>query len=59
MKQYKFQALVTLYEGGDGNPGTTLGSAPRRMVLRGRNEESGRSQIFTALVNRPCTIAWW
>jgi hypothetical protein len=51
MKQYKFQALVTLYDGSDGDPGPALGSAPRRMVLRGRNEESGRSQIYTALVS--------
>jgi hypothetical protein len=51
MKQYKFQALVTLYDWSDGDPGATLGSAPRRMVLRGRDEESGRSQIYTALVS--------
>ena len=51
MKQYKFQALVTLYDGSDGDPGATLSSAPRRMVLRGRDEESGRSQIYTALVS--------
>jgi len=50
MKRYTFQALVTLH-GGDGDPAATLCSAPRRMVLRGRNEESGRSQIFTALVS--------
>jgi hypothetical protein len=49
MKGYKFQALVTL-DGGD-SPCAQLGSAPRRMVVRGRNEESGRSQIFTALVS--------
>jgi hypothetical protein len=51
MKSYTFQALVTLYGSGDGDPGATLGPAPRRMVLRGRNGESGRSQIFTALVS--------
>lgn len=51
MKQYKFQALVTLYDGSDGDPGAVLDSAPHRMVLRGRNEESGRSQIYTALVS--------
>ena len=32
MKRYTFQALVTLHDGGDGDPGATLGSAPRRMV---------------------------
>lgn len=51
MKRYKFQALVTLYEGSAGGPRPELSSAPRRMVLRGRNDESGRSQVFTALVS--------
>jgi len=48
MKQYTFQALITLYGGG---ADAALGPAPRRMVLRGRNDESGRSQIYTALVS--------
>ena len=48
MKQYKFQALVTLY--GDGDPCAQLGSAPRRIVVRGQ-DEFGRSQMFTALVS--------
>ena len=51
MKRYKFQALVTVRGEGDGSPCIRLGSAPRRMVLRGRNEESGRSQMFTSLVS--------
>jgi hypothetical protein len=51
VKHYKYQALVTLYAGGDRGPDTTLGSAPRRMVLRGRNEETRRKQFFTALVS--------
>ena len=50
MKRYKFQALVTLYPEGD-DPGARLGAAPCRMVLRSHNDESGRSQIFNALVN--------
>jgi hypothetical protein len=50
MKQYKFQALVRLYTDGDGKPLAALGVAPHRMVLRGRNEEDGRSQIYNALV---------
>lgn len=49
MKRYTFQALVTLY--GDGSPRAGLGPSPRRMVLRGRNAESGRSRMFTALVS--------
>lgn len=51
MKQYTFQALVTLYGGSEGDPGATLGPAPRRMVLRGQNTESGRSKMYTALVS--------
>ncbi len=51
VKQYKFQALVTLYEDSDGQPQARLGPAPRRMVLRGRNEESRHSQLYAALVS--------
>lgn len=51
MKRYKFQALATVRGEGDGSPCITLDSAPRRMVLRGRDEESGRSQMFTSLVS--------
>ena len=51
MKRYKYQALVNLYAGSDGDPHAKLGPAPRRMVLRGRNKESGRSQVFTVLVS--------
>ncbi len=49
MKSYKFQALITLYADHAGAP--ELDSAPRRMVLRGRNGETGRSQVYTALVS--------
>lgn len=51
MKNYKFQALVSVRPDDDGNPCATLGSAPRRMVLRGHSDESGRSQVFTVLVS--------
>jgi hypothetical protein len=51
MKRYKFQALVTMRGKGDDWPRVGLGAAPRRMVLRGRNEESGRSQMFSTLVS--------
>jgi hypothetical protein len=51
VKRYKFQALVNMGEDGDGGPRVMLGSVPRRMVLRGRNDESGHSQIFSALVS--------
>ena len=51
VKQYKFQALVTLYADSNGQPQARLGPAPRRMVLRGRNEESRHSQVYTVLVS--------
>lgn len=51
VKRYKFQALVTLRRDGDGDPPARLGTAPRRVVMHGRNEESGRSQIFSTLVS--------
>ena len=51
MKRYKFQALVTLYDDDGGDPCPKLASAPRRMVLRGRNDDSGRSKMFTTLVS--------
>ncbi len=47
MKRYKFQALVTMHGEDDGG----LCAAPCRMVLRGHNDESGRSQLFNALVS--------
>lgn len=50
MKQYKFQALVTLYTDGV-PPCPELDAVPRRMVLRGRSDESGRSQLFSVLVS--------
>lgn len=52
MKQYKFQALLTLYTANGGAPYPELDAAPRRMVLRGRSGESGRSQFFSVLVSR-------
>ena len=51
MKLYKFQALVTLYAAANGGPCPRLGSDPCRMVLLGRNIESGRSEFFTVLVS--------
>jgi hypothetical protein len=51
VKRYKFQALVTLRREGDGDLPVTLGAAPHRMVLLGRNEESGHSQMFNTLVS--------
>ena len=44
--------LVTLCPESDGVPRGELSPSPRRMVLRGRNADSGRCQLFTALVRR-------
>jgi hypothetical protein len=52
MKHYKFQALLTLYTADGVPPCPQLDAAPRRMVLRGRSDESGRSQFFSVLVSR-------
>jgi hypothetical protein len=51
MHQYKFEALMTPYPEGEGNPCANLGPAPRRMVLRGHDEESRRNQLYTVLVS--------
>lgn len=51
MKRYKFQALVTIDRRGDGGQDVLLSSSPRRMVLQGRDEETGHSQMFSALVS--------
>jgi hypothetical protein len=51
VKRYTYQALVTMYAAAARGPAATLGSAPRRTVLRGRNRQTQRSQFFTALVS--------
>jgi hypothetical protein len=51
MKRYKFQALVTLQAAVGGPPYPKLDAAPRRMVLRGRSDESGRSEFFSVEVS--------
>jgi hypothetical protein len=51
VKRYKFQALVTMGGDGNGGPRVKLSSAPRRMVVRGRNDQTGHSQVFSALVS--------
>ncbi len=50
-KLYKFQTLVTLHAADNGGPCPEVGASPRRMVLRGQSDESGRSQFFTVLVS--------
>lgn len=42
---------MTLRREAGGDLRARLGAAPRRMVLRGRNEESGRSLAFSTLVS--------
>jgi hypothetical protein len=51
VKRYKFQALVTMDGRSEGGPDLPLNRAPRRMVLQGRNEETGHSRMFSALVS--------
>jgi hypothetical protein len=51
VKRYKFQALVTV--SGKKEPGqdARLSPEPRRMIVRGGDEETRRSRIFAALVS--------
>jgi hypothetical protein len=49
MKRYKYQALVTPYQGGDAQE--TLSSGSHRMVLRAQDPETHRTQVFRALVD--------
>jgi hypothetical protein len=51
MKQYKFQALVTPYPDEDGEARAKLSSGSHRMVLRAKNSETHRSEVFSALVD--------
>jgi hypothetical protein len=51
MKNYKFQALVTLYPAGNDDPYARLSPAPQRIVLRARNDTTKRSQVFNALIS--------
>jgi len=61
VKRYKYQALVTLVAKDDDGPDPALGPAPRRMILRGPDEETHRNRFFTALVScgggAPCRPA--
>ena len=48
VKRYKFQALVAL---NGTEPDAGPGPDPRRMILRGRNDESRHSKLFSALIS--------
>jgi hypothetical protein len=52
MKRYKFQALVSPHTADGGSSSPELDSAPRRMVLRARSDQSGRSEFFSVLVSQ-------
>ena len=52
MKRYKFQALVTLGSARDSALGTLGGGQMRRVVIRGRNHDTGTSRFFSALVTK-------
>jgi hypothetical protein len=49
--RYKYQALVTIFDSGKDGAAGRLGPAPRRMVVRGRNHDSGDNKVFAALVS--------
>jgi hypothetical protein len=50
VKRFKYQGLVTLHAD-EGKPCPELGRAPRRMVMRAWDDETGRSQLFSTLVS--------
>lgn len=51
VKRFKYQGLVTLHGADEGQPCPEVGRAPRRMVMRCWDDETGRSQLFTTLVS--------
>ena len=51
VKRYKFQALVTLNGKKDPELDARLSPEPHRLVVRGRDEETHRSECFSALVS--------
>ena len=51
MQRYKFQALVTPDADDDDDARAKLSSGSHRMVLRAVNNETRRSQVFSALVD--------
>jgi hypothetical protein len=51
MKSYKFQVLVTVLPAGNGATRMKLGPSPCRVVVRARNDETLRSQVFGALIS--------
>jgi hypothetical protein len=51
MKSYKFQVLVTVLPAGNGVPRVKLGPSPCRVVVRARNDDTLRNQVFSALIS--------
>jgi hypothetical protein len=51
MKSYKFQVLVTVLPAGNGAPRVRLGPSPCRVVVRAKNDQTLRSQVFGALIS--------
>jgi hypothetical protein len=51
VKRYKFQALITPRSAGDGDALTGKGPASQRVVVRARNTETRRYEMFRALLD--------
>lgn len=51
MKRYKFQALVKPYTNDEGEARAKLSTGSHRMVVRAKNIETQRVQVFRALVD--------
>jgi len=59
VQRYKFQALVTLGSPQDGGPAAMPRGEMHRLVVRGRNHDTGGSKFFSALVMRNGEDARW
>lgn len=58
VKRFKYQGLVALHAADQDHPCPELGRAPRRMVMRCTNDETGHIQLFTTLVSCEVDGPW-
>ena len=52
MQRYKYQALVTPFADDDADARSMLSSGSHRMVLRAKNSETHRTEVFSAQIGR-------
>jgi hypothetical protein len=61
MKRYKYQALVRLLPGddGEGSAPPVLPPGPSRMVIKAEHRETHARKLFSSLVTRDDVLASW